>query len=82
MRSHGSLASDANGVIQPEQHGSGEDASGHRDVGADHGVLDGVGDEQNYGEVEGGHLADLPLAADAQADQDREVHNRRSRDDL
>ena len=60
-------------IIQDQQRGGGDGASGERRVGAGHGVLHGVRKQQEQREIEGSHLADFPLAADADSDQHEEV---------
>jgi hypothetical protein len=60
-------------IVQDQQRGGGDRASGQRRVGAGHRILHGVRKQQEQGEVERSHLADFPLAADADSDQHEEV---------
>lgn len=60
-------------VVQDEQRGGGDHASGERGVGTGHGVLHGVRKQEQQREIERSHLADLALAADADSDQHEKV---------
>lgn len=62
-----------NQVIHEQQSYGRDHAAGERSVRARHGVLNGIGNQKQQGEIEGRHLADLPLAADPHAYKDDEV---------
>ena len=68
--------------VPADQHPRGDEPAGEARVGADHGVLDGVGDDEKHHEVERGHLAERTRAAEAQPDEQGEVDDRRAESDV
>ena len=66
------------GPIEEQDHGGREQAADQGHVLADHRVLDGVGDDEEHDQVEGRELAGLPLADDAEEDDQDDVDDRRA----
>ena len=64
-------------VVQQQQGSGGNDPSEQGRVRPGHGVLHGVADKEEQGEVKGRHLPDLALAAQPHAQQDDGVDDRR-----
>jgi hypothetical protein len=69
-------------IIKDQQSRGGDGATGERGVGAGHGVLHRVRNQQEQREIEGGHLADFTLAADADSDKHEEVDDSGAERDL
>src|SRR5581483_5879846 len=67
--------------VDGDEHGGRDQSPRDRRVSADHRILHGVGDEQDHDEVEGRHLAQLPLSGRPQAQQEDEVDDDRASDD-
>ena len=61
------------------QDGRGHQPADEGSAGADHRVLDRVGDQEDEGEVERGQLADLALAREAKGSEDEHVDDERRR---
>ena len=59
-----------------------DDAARERRVWAGHGVLDGVGQQQEQRQVERGHLSCLALPNQAESAKDDGIYHRRSKRDL
>lgn len=56
------------------------EATGEGGVRPHHSVLDRIGDDQYHHDVEGGHLAQLALAGEAQTCQQRQIHDQAAED--
>jgi len=69
-------------IVHNEQGYGRDGAPGERCVRASHCVLNRVGEKQEQSEVERGHLADLPLAAEADSDQHQEIDDTRPQGDF
>lgn len=80
--SHAAKPEASHGGVGSEECGGRDKPPLEGGVGADHGVLDSVGDEEDHDEIERGQLAELATAAEAQADEDRSVDGEGSSDDL
>ena len=61
--------------VPADQDARGDEPAREAGVGADHGVLDRVGDDQQQHQVEGGHLAELPRPGEAETEQQGEVND-------
>ena len=68
--------------VDGQQHGGGKEPSHERRIRPNHGVLNGIGNQEDDDQVERGHLADLTLACKAQSSHQRGVHDRRPHNDL
>ena len=68
-------------IVEDDQHRRCDEPAGHRGVGPHHGILHGVGDEQDDHEIERRHLAQLALARETQPDQNSRVYDNGAGDD-
>jgi hypothetical protein len=69
-------------VIQQQQRGCRDNTANQRRVRTRHRILHRVGKQEKKREVERGHLPDLALAAEANADQHDKVNDSRAQRDL
>jgi len=72
----------ANEYIRADESPGENSPGGDGVVAPIHGVLHGVADETKEDEIERGHLADFPFAADANTDQHQKVYDPCSKSDL
>lgn len=68
--------------VRGQQGRSRDEPSLEAGVGADHGVLYGVGYEKDHHEIERGQLAEFPTPTEAEANEDSGVDDERPSDDL
>jgi hypothetical protein len=73
---------EADEVVEGDECAGGDDAAGDGVVAAVHGVLDGVGEDEEEDEVEGGELADLSFAGEAEDDEDEDVDDDAAEDEV
>ncbi len=68
-------------VNDEEGEGCG-DAAGHRRIGSGHGILHGVGDEEDEDEIKRRHLADFVFSGKPESYQHDGIDDRRPEDDF
>lgn len=80
--SHAAQSQAAYGGVDRQQGGCGDESSLQAGVGADHRVLDRVGDKEDHDEIERGQLAELAAATEPEPDEHCDVDDDRASDDL
>ena len=69
-------------IVEDEKGDGSGGASEQGGIRSGHGVLDGVAEKQEKGQVEGRHLPHFPFTAQAHADEYDAVHGERAQSDL
>ncbi len=72
----------ADEVIEGDEGDGADDAAGDGVVAAVHGVLDGVGEDEEEDEVEGSELADLAFSGESEEDEDEDVDDGAAEDEV
>ncbi len=80
--SHAAKPEAGNHSIDGQQRRGRDETSLEAGVGSDHGVLDGVGDEEDHDQVERGELAELAASTEAEPSEHGGVDDEGSSDDL